>query len=289
MRSDVPRLLAGAIVGPYQLIRRVGAGSGGEVFLALDTVLQRLSAFKLLAADPGDEGRPEAIRRFLAEAATLRMLSHPDIVAFHGAGDWHGRPWLAMEWLPGHDLTRYTEPARLLPDALVLDIGIRLALALAYAHAQGVVHRDIKPGNVRIDLASGLLKIADFGVSRSNDATQTRTGVVLGSPAYMAPEQLAGAASDAGCDLYSLGVVIFELFTGRRPHESASLGELLRKVANEPAPDVRRVRPQLHVTVADLLVRQLARCPTDRYPDGYALADALARARLHTARPDVQP
>ena len=110
---------------------------------------------------------------------------------------------------------------------------------------QGVVHRDIKPGNVMLDLAAGIVKLTDFGIAGLADMSRTRTGVVLGTPVYMAPEQLAGAGADARSDLYSLGVLLFQLLTGRLPHEHASLGELLRQVAREPAPDVRTLRPEL--------------------------------------------
>jgi eukaryotic-like serine/threonine-protein kinase len=277
-------LAPGAHVGPYRLVRRAGQGASGEVFLALDAGTGRAVALKVLAVATGEAGDPPS-HHFTAEARTLRALTHPDIVSVFDSGEWMRRPWMAMEWLPGHDLTRYTEPARLLPEVLVLEIAERLARALAFAHGKGVVHRDVKPGNVRIDLPNGRLKLADFGVARAEDAAQTRTGVVLGTPVYMAPEQLAGAAASASGDLYSLGVVIYELLTGRRPHESASMGELLRKVATEPAPDVRTLRPALPPALAAELARALARRPADRPADGSALADALARVRVHIKGP----
>jgi serine/threonine-protein kinase len=164
---------------------------------------------------------------------------------------------------------------------LTLRIVERIARALAHAHRSGIVHRDVKPQNVRVNLPADAVKLADFGAARSEDATRTRTGVIVGTPAYMAPEQLSGAAADARSDLYALGVLLFELLTGRRPHESASLGELLRQVSAEPAPDVRTLRPDMPPALAGELARLLAKRPDDRHPDGDALADVLERVRLH--------
>jgi serine/threonine-protein kinase len=184
-----------------------------------------------------------------------------------------------MELAAGSELGRYTRMPRLLPEALVLQIGERLARALAHAHAQGVVHRDIKPGNVLFDLPTGRLKLMDFGIAGLADLQRTRTGVVLGSPAYMAPEQLAGAAADARSDLYSLGVLLFELLAGRLPHEQASLGELLRAVAREPAPDLCLLRPALSPALAAVVAQALHKQPARRPADSLALADALAEVR----------
>ncbi len=266
-------------LGPYRIVRRVGAGAGGEVFLAEDPGHRRLVALKLMApvAAASDDGA-ETERRFVAEALMLRQLQHPDIVQVFDAGHWQSRAWLVMEWLPGHDLSRYTAPARLLPEALVVQLVARLARALAFAHRLGVVHRDVKPGNVRVHLPAAVVKLADFGVARADDATQTRTGVILGTPAYMAPEQLAGAAAEPRSDLYSLGVVLFELLTARRPYEADSMGELLRQVATLQVPDLRQWRPELPAQLAFEVAKALAKDPAARHRDGDQLADALARS-----------
>ena len=274
-------------IGPYRLLRVLGRGSAGVVHLALDTRTQQPLALKLLSLAEGlPEPQAAPLReRFMAEAATARRLSHPDIVRVHGAGEQHGRAWLAMELLGGCDLGRYTHMSRLLPEPLVLRLAQRLARALAHAHAQGVTHRDIKPGNVMLDLPAQQVKLTDFGIAGLADASRTRTGVVLGTPLYMAPEQLAGAAADPRSDIYSLGVLLFQLLSGRLPHEHASLGELLRAVARDAAPDLRSLRPQLSPRLAALVAKALHKQPAQRHASANALADALAveLAALHPA------
>jgi serine/threonine protein kinase len=274
-------------IGPYRLLRPIGRGSMGVVHLALDTAAQRHVALKTLPLPPDAPADDPALQRFLGEVDAARRLSHPDIVVLHGAGRHQGTAWLAMELLSGCELGRYTRAPRLLPEPLVLHIGQRLARALAHAHAQGVVHRDIKPGNVMLDLPTGALKLTDFGVAGLADHSRTRTGVVLGTPHYMAPEQLAGAEADARSDLYSLGVLMFQLLCGRLPHEQASLGELLRSVARDPAPDLRTLRPDLQPAVVALVARALHKQPAQRHGSCAELADALAALSQapHAARP----
>jgi len=149
----------------------------------------------------------------------------------------------------------------------VAHIGARLAEALAYAHRRGVVHRDVKPANVLVDWTKDMIKLSDFGLARSAEHTQTRSGIALGSPDYMAPEQLAGGAVGPASDVYGLGVTLFELLAGRRPHQADNLGALLRAVASEPAPQLARLRPELEPAlckaVMPLLAKDLAQRPSD--------------------------
>jgi serine/threonine-protein kinase len=267
-----------AAFGPYRLVRSLGRGSMGEVHLAVDNRTGQPLALKVLSLghDLAEAERAQARQRFLAEAAATRRLSHPDIVTVYDAGEHGGNAWLAMELLGGCDLGRYTHMSRLLPEPVVLDMVARLARALAHAHALGVVHRDIKPGNVMLDLPARRVKLTDFGLAGLADMSRTRTGVVLGTPLYMAPEQLAGAAADPRSDLYSLGVLLFQLLSGRLPHEHANLGELLRAVAREPAPDVRMLRPNLSPALAAVVAQALHKQPAQRHADGHRLADELA-------------
>lgn len=267
-----------AALGPYRLLRPIGRGSMGAVYLAVDGRDGRPVAVKCMTLERDAVGADRALprQRFLAEVAAARRLRHPDIVAVHDAGEQRGQAWMAMDLLPGCDLARYTHMSRLLPEPLVLQLVERLARALAHAHAQGVVHRDIKPGNVMLHLPTRRLKLTDFGIAGLADMARTRTGVVLGTPYYMAPEQLSGAAADARSDLYALGVLLFQLLTGRLPHEHASLGELLRAVATETAPDVRALRPATSPELAGVVARALQKQPARRPASGVELADALA-------------
>src|SRR5688500_11242454 len=214
-------LPAGTPLGGYRIERLIGRGGVGALYLAVDPATEAPVAIKTIALGPDAERhaeRGETRERFLREAAAASRLQHPDIVTVHGAGEHHGLGFIVMELVAGSDLSRYTRQARLLPEPVVLRIVARVADALAYAHTAGIVHRDVKPANVMVHLPTHQVKIADFGVARLADSARTRTGVTLGTPAFMSPEQLAGAPGDGRSDLYSLGVMLFQLLTGRLPY-----------------------------------------------------------------------
>lgn len=250
----------------YHLGSRLGEGGGSQVFEADDLRTGHQVAIKLiqLPADMPAGQRLEWTTRLHREAELARKLDHPDIVAVYESGLQGQHAWLVMERIRGVDLSRYTQRHLLLPENLVLRIGARVAAALAHAHAHGVVHRDLKPANVLVNLATGVVKLADFGVARADDANLTRTGMTLGTPAYMAPEQLAGAPASAATDTYALGVMLFELLSGRRPHQAATLGELLQATANQPPAALTSLRPDLPAPVVSAIEQLLARQPADR-------------------------
>lgn len=221
----------------------------------------------------------EARERFFRQAHAARRLQHPDIVAVLDAGESDGVAWLSMPLLSGEPLDRHLRPGALLSVAEVLHIGARVARALAHAHAQGVVHRDVKPANIVVDLACGSVQVTDFGIAHLADVSSTRTGLVLGTPAFMSPEQLAGQRVDGRSDLYALGVTLYQLLTGQLPHNSTRLAELMAQIANDPAPDVRDLRPEAPEALAHVLALALEKRPELRYPDGQQLAadlDAVA-------------
>lgn len=272
---EAPRELP--CLGPYQLDRELGRGAMGRVYLAHDTDTGQEVAVKTLALAREFDGHAlqEARQRFHREAEAASRLHHPDIVRVFSAGEAHGIAYIAMERLTGHDLTQHLRAGSLLPMATVVAIGTRIATALAHAHALGVIHRDIKPANVMIDLARGQVKVTDFGIARVSGASRTRTGLILGSPSYMSPEQIAGRQADGRSDLYSLGVLMFHMITGELPLSGHTMTELMGAIANTPAPDVRSLRPSVPEALADVLGILLDKRAELRYPDGLELATDL--------------
>lgn len=269
---------AGSLVGPYRLVRMAGSGAMADVWQAEDSRSGQAAAVKILrpAATAREEAEQE--RRFLAEAHTVRMLQHPDIVEVLGDGiDDDGRAWIALEWLDAQPLTRHINPSLRLSDGAAVAIGERVARALGHAHRKAVVHRDIKPDNILVDPSASVVKVADFGVARVEDASATQTGVVLGTPAYMAPEQLAGAPANPHADLYSLGVVLFELLSLHRPIEAPNLGQWLRRISQEPATPLCELRPDLPPALGQIVDRLLERNPAKRPQRGEDVANALER------------
>lgn len=283
-----------ATLGRYRIDSEIGRGSMGAVYLGRDPQIGRQVAIKTLALSREFEGDQlaEARTRFFREAETAGRLQHPDIVTIFDAGEAQDLAWIAMEYVRGEDLQRYTAPGRLLPVPQVLGVVARVAEALSYAHSQGVVHRDIKPANVMIDPAGTLVKVMDFGVARLDDTSRTRTGLVLGTPSFMSPEQMAGRHADGRSDLYSLGVALFQLLTGHLPHEGDSMAELMRQIVNVPAPDVRSLRPELPQELADVVALALEKRPEMRYADGLQMAQDLrtvATAMAVMVPPDPGP
>ncbi len=275
-------------LGRYRLERQLGRGAMGTVYLGHDPQLGRRVAIKTMALGREFAGSEltEARARFFREAEMAGRLQHPDIVTIFDASEDQGLAFIAMEYVDGHDLLRHTLPGRLLPVPVVLRTVARVARALAHAHTQGVVHRDVKPANVMVDPATDTVKVTDFGIARITDACRTRTGLVLGTPSFMSPEQMAGRRIDGRTDLYSLGVMLFQLLTGALPHRSESMAELMRCIVNDTAPDVRTLRPELPEALANVVALALEKRVELRYADGGQLADdLLAVARLIGAEP----
>jgi serine/threonine-protein kinase len=265
------------MLGRYRIDRQLGRGAMGAVYLGHDPKIGREVAIKTMALGQELDGAEltEARERFFREAETAGRLQHRDIVTIFDAGEEQELAYIAMEYLKGHDLQRYTGAAGLLPVATVLRIVARVADALAYAHSQGVVHRDIKPANVMIDPADDSVKVTDFGIARITDTSRTRTGLVLGTPSFMSPEQMAGRRVDGRSDLYSLGVMLFQLLTGRLPHHAESMAKLMYQIANDTAPDVRSLRADLPEALANVVALALEKRPEVRYADGRQMAQDL--------------
>jgi serine/threonine-protein kinase len=273
-------------LGRYLLEKELGKGAMGVVYLGRDTHSGRAVAIKTMALSDEFEGQDlvDARERFFREAETAGRLQHPNIVTILDAGEARDMAFIAMEFLKGADLAGYCKPGHLLPVPMVLSIVARVAQALAYAHRQKVVHRDIKPANIMYDAASDSVKVTDFGIARITDVSKTRTGLVLGTPSFMSPEQLAGHKVDGRSDLYSLGVMLYQMLCGALPFGGASLAELMNNIATVEAPDIRTIRPELPIGLACMVAETLRKRPEDRYQDGHQLARELG-AVLSEARP----
>lgn len=244
----------------------------GTVYLArgADGAPVALKVMDLGGGEDTGLGRP-----FEREVATSRRLDHPGIVRILGAGRVDGIGFIAMEFIDGESLDRFRAARRPAPVAVALGITSQVARALGHAHGAGVLHRDIKPANILVERATHTVKLADFGLARLADLQRSRTGVLAGTPVYMSPEQLAEGAQDARADLYSLGVVLFELLTGRLPYEATSLGALLRQVSQLPAPPVHALRPDVPPALSALVARLLEKSPGQRPPSAQRLAEEL--------------
>jgi serine/threonine-protein kinase len=217
----------------------------------------------------------DARERFFREAETAGRLQHQNIVTIFDAGEEHDLAYIAMEFLKGRDLVDQCRDGHLLPVPRVLSIVARVAEALAYAHRQNVVHRDIKPANIMYEGASDTVKVTDFGIARITDSSKTKTGLVLGTPSYMSPEQIAGKKVDGRSDLYSLGVTLYQMLTGVLPFRGDSMAELMYKIANQDAPDLREIRKDLPERLAQVVARALTKKPDLRYQDGEEFARDL--------------
>lgn len=265
------------MLGRYQVERELGKGAMGVVYLGKDPSIGRIVAIKTMALSEEFAGRAlvDARERFFREAETAGRLQHRNIVTIFDAGEDHGLAYFAMEFLKGKDLTSFCSTGQLLPVPLVLSIAARVSEALGYAHQQHVVHRDIKPANIMFDLESDTVTVTDFGVARITDSSRTKTGLVLGTPSFMSPEQLAGKKVDGRSDLYSLGVMLFQMLTGVLPFRGDSMAELMQKIANDDAPDIRAFRQDLPQSLASLVAMSLSKPAPARYQDGARFASDL--------------
>jgi serine/threonine-protein kinase len=266
-----------ARLGRYELLHELGKGAMGVVYRGRDPRINREVALKAIPlADEFDPDDLEQARaRFFREAEMAGRLSHPHIVTIYDAGDDHGTAYIAMELLRGQHLVEFTNPARLLPPAIAIEIVARLADALHYAHQNQVVHRDIKPANIMFDAPSGELKITDFGIARLTDSGRTRTGVVLGTPSFMSPEQLQGRPITGRSDLFSLAVSLYQLLTGLLPFRGDTMPGLMMQIALEPHPRICAINPALPPGLDAFFERALAKDPADRYDNGASFAQAL--------------
>jgi serine/threonine-protein kinase len=265
------------MLGRYQVEKELGKGAMGVVYLGRDPKIGRVVAIKTIALSQEFEADElaEVKARFFREAETAGRLNHPNIVTIFDAGEEHDLAYIAMEFLKGKDLTGHAKPGTLLPLPVVMSIIARVADALDYAHRQSVVHRDIKPGNIMYDPQADTVKVTDFGIARITDSSKTKTGMVLGTPSFMSPEQLAGKKIDGQSDLFSLGVMLYQLVCGALPFQGDSMAQLMYKIANDPPIEALSLNPALPECLLASLERALAKSTQERFASGEQMAKAL--------------
>ncbi|MBL8518530.1 MAG: CHASE2 domain-containing protein [Betaproteobacteria bacterium] len=264
-------------LGRYTVEKELGKGAMGVVYLGKDPKIGREVAIKtmgLSAEFEGDELQ-EAKDRFFREAESAGKLDHPCIVKIFDAGEEHDLAYIAMEFLKGKDLVQYTKNPNLLPLPKVLSIIARCAEALHHAHGLNIVHRDIKPANIMYDPETDIVKVTDFGIARVTDSSKTKTGMVLGTPSYMSPEQLAGKKIDGRSDLFSLTVSMYQMACGKLPFEGESMTQLMFRIANEPHPNILEYNPALPEWMKDLMDHGLAKNADERFQNGLEMAAAI--------------
>ena len=264
-------------LGRYVIERRIGRGAMGCVYLGRDPRINRAVAIKAIPIEKefDDEELEEARLRFYTEAESAGRLTHPNIITVFDAGEDKGLAYIAMEYVPGIPLKDFTDPKKLLAPKRALELCASTADALDYAHNQGVIHRDIKPANLLYNPKEGTLKISDFGVARLTDNNHTKTGIVLGTPMYMSPEQLGAEELTGLSDLFSLGVTLYELLIGEVPFKAQNIAVLMSKITTEAAAPIADRRAGIPESIDTVLAKALAKKPKNRFSCGSEMAIAL--------------
>ena len=293
MQSNPPGdpLLGTTVAGRYKVIKLLGEGGMGQVYLAEHTAIEKRIALKVLRSEYAHKG--EIVTRFQQEAISASRIKHPNVLDVFDFGQLeNGCFYLAMEFLEGNDLADELQRSRVLTAPRALPIAMQICRALSAAHGKGVVHRDMKPENVflqRTGDGEEIVKIVDFGIAQLKPSNEeaakesthrrlTRTGMIFGTPEYMAPEQASGKHADLRCDVYAVGIILYELFTGSVPFTGETFLGVLTKHLNEMPPDMRSVYPDLHLSpeLEGVVQRALAKDPTHRYQTMNELSQALA-------------
>jgi eukaryotic-like serine/threonine-protein kinase len=263
-------------IGKYHIIELVGEGAMGVVYKAVDTVLNRTVAVKVMSEAIA---RQEELRqRFLREAQAAASLQHPNVVSVYDLGEVDGHLFIAMEFVQGVDLEQIIAVGEPLNLQAKLDIAIDVLTGLSFAHKRGIVHRDIKPANIRVG-EDGRAKIMDFGVAHLASSSLTSTGTSLGTPGYMAPEQITGGTSSAATDIFAVGGVLYELLTGVKAFEGTTLQNLFFRIITERPRPIRELNPGLPAALERIIDKAMAKEPSNRYASAIAMADELSAVR----------
>ncbi|HTN34409.1 MAG TPA: serine/threonine-protein kinase [Marinobacter sp.] len=272
-------------LGRYEIEREIGRGAMGVVYLGKDPTIARTVAIKTLSYQAFDANQVQELKeRFFREAKAAGRLSHPAIVTVYDVGEEADLAYIAMDYAQGRPLSDFGKPGRLLPLSQVLDVVARVAEALAYAHSQNIIHRDIKPGNIIYNPDNGSVKITDFGIAKITDDSRTRTGSVMGSPLYMSPEQLKGQKVTGASDIYSLGITLYKLVTGETPFQGDSLANLTYQILNKRPRSAREFNADLPAGVVRLINKAIQRDPDKRFVSAATMADAVRKLALREER-----
>ena len=276
-----------AAFGRFRVLAEIGRGAMGVVYRAEDPTLGREVAIKTITLAGTPEERAHYEARFLQEARAAGGVSHPSIVTIYDFGREGDSAFMAMELLEGREVRDLIREGAIPPPEAV-EIAARVAEALAFAHERGIVHRDVKPGNLMV-LSDGRVKIMDFGIARLDEpAVKTATGLLLGSPRYMAPEQVAGRPFDHRADIFSLGVVLYEMLTGKAPFAGDDIPALMFQVTNAAVPPPSRANPALPPVLDYILARALKKDPDERYGSAAEFAGDLRACLDEVAKADAQ-
>ena len=265
-------------VGRYEITGELGRGAMGVVYKAMDPTIGRTVALKTMRLDVHGLDTQEMVRRFQNEARAAGVLNHPNIVTIYDAGEHEGIFYIAMEFIEGTTLHELLAEKRVLPTEEVVQLARQICRGLDYAHSNGIVHRDVKPANIMIT-ANGTVKIMDFGIAKSGGQV-TNTGQVLGTPNYMAPEQVKGRPLDGRSDLFSLGVILYEMLTGEKPFVGQNVTTIIYKIVNETPITPRDLDVTVHPGLSAIVTKALAKAPDDRYQSGADLIRDLENYKL---------
>ena len=263
-------------IGKYKIQELVGEGAMGTVYRAVDSVIGRTVAIKVMNASIARQ--QDHRQRFLREAQAAGSLQHPNVVTIYDLGELDGHLFIAMEYVHGTDLERLMSGAEQLKLQSKLDIIVDVLMGLSYAHKHGIVHRDIKPANVRVG-EDGQAKIMDFGVAHLASSDMTRTGIVVGTPSYMAPEQVMGGKAVPGTDLFAVGAVLYHLLTGTKPFEGPTLQSLFYRIVTDMPRPLDEVRPGLPTALNTIIQTAMAKDAADRYQTALDMANAIIAVR----------
>ena len=270
--------------GRYTVVSRVGSGGMADVYCAQDNQLGRRVALKLLHRRFAED--QEFVERFRREASAAAGLQHPNVVQVYDRGSWDGTSYIAMEFLEGRNLKQIIREHGVLEPSAAIDIAVQILRAIRFAHKRGVIHRDIKPHNVIVD-GEGRAKVTDFGIARAGASDMTETGAIMGTAQYLSPEQAQGHPIAASADIYSVGIVLYEMLTGRVPFEADSAVTIALKQVNEDPQAIRAVNPDVSPELEDVVLVALRKDPRERYQDADAFIEALEGARDLPARTEV--